>query len=1180
MSKKARYKVKNGGGSYDIVHFETSADQVKFDDGSTFQQLYKEGKLTGKQGAPGSPGLNGEPGKPGLKGETGKTGPSISMFNTSYSYSDSEMETWIAPGYTGTWGVSPASTTERVGDVVGINVKNTTRNGNTIIFGQILSGQGTSSLQLKTVGHIHSGAKGANGARGTDGSRGPAGPNEVSGSTKVSGLPDGQVLVVKGSNVGAKKLSASDVGAAPSGHTHDDRYVLKSGSELTGELKRFGGDEDITFAHIGENSGSNYSWKIGYRGSTSGSAGNEFEINSTHSYRSKLRFDHEGTLTVHRGDTGASTLYLNRVGVTGWKIKNEGGHLYLQFDGNGNKSFTTALRINEQSGDATLKGDLLVQGHQVYHKGRKPSASDVGAVPTSGGTITNSSGNQLTLKHPSGGSVDLTFDRGSGNSSWQIVNSSGILRFRNNWSASSGNVSYFDALTLNYDDGRATFKGDVHINGKYLRISAWAGYGSGDALLWYNANSKILDMDNVADININDNLVYHTGRKPTPSEIGAASLKQSNRLKSARDFTKGTLIQTDIDGRDGMPFYLEITGNAYNGFPPFDIKVQGYQYEGGIINYSATSATGNVGINEITAFNMNGKLHFWLPRGGYWQGMSVFCDDAHGDGTSERSVNQVIKITDASMPSSGVSRKQVIPIKKASYEGHNHDSRYQAKGATNFVYNSSYVGVRSPQRTSGQYYEFWDSNVGWAPIKAGDIYANGNKVYHAGNKPSAADINAADRGHTHEGIGDATMKIYPSNLNEINFGGNNDASVIYFGYRGKDSKPIPTTYVFGNTNEGSATVKAKKFLQNGQALALENHSHSGYAPSSHSHSNYLPTSGGTVSGPFKVSNNVIQAYRYGGSTNAAAITIDKPGDGCFGIGANGQSMQIQYGKVNDMNGAWSGSQNLTHVFKGQVETNGGNLVARGGYLYTDTGVLWMGNDDKIWYNDDSNYYNFESDGSVANAGIDVGNLNVRVIKARSSGSNIDVHINSGQTFAMVTGSATGSNWYFNRQWSGGSGTECSMYPSRSGGYGFVGASSYPIMTGYGYSWVSKSHRSYKYNISKTSNEDMYDYVKNLSIYTYRHDSSSVNPDSGKFEENKRLDLQLGCMVDELPLEVVNYDLEGGDGKGVDLYSYTTMVLGATKELQNKVEQLENEKEELLQKYYELEEKVNGIISQK
>ena len=55
---------------------------------------------------------------------------------------------------------------------------------------------------------------------------------------------------------------------------------------------------------------------------------------------------------------------------------------------------------------------------------------------------------------------------------------------------------------------------------------------------------------------------------------------------------------------------------------------------------------------------------------------------------------------------------------------------------------------------------------------------------------------------------------------------------------------------------------------------------------------------------------------------------------------------------------------------------------------------------------------------------------------------------------------------------------------------------------------------------------------------------------------------LGCMVDELPLETVFYDNESGDGKAVDMYSYTSMILGALKETIKKVENLERELEEL------------------
>ena len=64
------------------------------------------------------------------------------------------------------------------------------------------------------------------------------------------------------------------------------------------------------------------------------------------------------------------------------------------------------------------------------------------------------------------------------------------------------------------------------------------------------------------------------------------------------------------------------------------------------------------------------------------------------------------------------------------------------------------------------------------------------------------------------------------------------------------------------------------------------------------------------------------------------------------------------------------------------------------------------------------------------------------------------------------------------------------------------------------------------------------------------------------KEYKREDLLLGCMVDELPLETTFYDTEDGNGKAVDMYSYTTMILGAVKHLINKFEQLEKENEEL------------------
>ena len=65
-------------------------------------------------------------------------------------------------------------------------------------------------------------------------------------------------------------------------------------------------------------------------------------------------------------------------------------------------------------------------------------------------------------------------------------------------------------------------------------------------------------------------------------------------------------------------------------------------------------------------------------------------------------------------------------------------------------------------------------------------------------------------GHTHSSVTDGTMTIYPMASNEVNFGGSNNSATIYFGYRAKDSKPIPTNFIFGGST-GTATLTAAKF---------------------------------------------------------------------------------------------------------------------------------------------------------------------------------------------------------------------------------------------------------------------------------------------------------------------------------------------------------------------------------
>ena len=67
--------------------------------------------------------------------------------------------------------------------------------------------------------------------------------------------------------------------------------------------------------------------------------------------------------------------------------------------------------------------------------------------------------------------------------------------------------------------------------------------------------------------------------------------------------------------------------------------------------------------------------------------------------------------------------------------------------------------------------------------------------------------------------GNDSVWMYPENNNEINFGGTNISSTIFFGYRAKDSRVKPTTFVFGNNNSsstagGNCTIMGANYYAN------------------------------------------------------------------------------------------------------------------------------------------------------------------------------------------------------------------------------------------------------------------------------------------------------------------------------------------------------------------------------
>lgn len=216
----------------------------------------------------------------------------------------------------------------------------------------------------------------------------------------------------------------------------------------------------------------------------------------------------------------------------------------------------------------------------------------------------------------------------------------------------------------------------------------------------------------------------------------------------------------------------------------------------------------------------------------------------------------------------------------------------QPKEDTTFMINGQYVAVRTPKRTSSQYYEFWDGdNVGWADIKAGELYAKGNKVYHTGNKPTASDVGALPitggtvtgdvntNGSFNSNGGNVKIKTVSSwgawarglralksdgtELGKIDFYGANPNTVdeIIIGYNSSQRLVVTKTALSFNGNkvyhEGNKPTPAnigaepaftknsafnKNFGGNGSATTVSR--------SDHTHS-YLPLTGGTITGTLK-----------------------------------------------------------------------------------------------------------------------------------------------------------------------------------------------------------------------------------------------------------------------------------------------------------------------------------------
>lgn len=118
--------------------------------------------------------------------------------------------------------------------------------------------------------------------------------------------------------------------------------------------------------------------------------------------------------------------------------------------------------------------------------------------------------------------------------------------------------------------------------------------------------------------------------------------------------------------------------------------------------------------------------------------------------------------------------------------------------------NLTYIFIGANEYSSTENLRIYPNGKVEAPTFTGDLigYVTGNVTGNVNGNASTA---------TKSGSGGGIW-LYPENGNEVNFGGTSADSAVYFGYRTKDNKPIPTIFIFGSST-GTSQIKAAGFIK-------------------------------------------------------------------------------------------------------------------------------------------------------------------------------------------------------------------------------------------------------------------------------------------------------------------------------------------------------------------------------
>lgn len=338
----------------------------------------------------------------------------------------------------------------------------------------------------------------------------------------------------------------------------------------------------------------------------------------------------------------------------------------------------------KKAGD-TMTGDLTVGNTNYYHCIVDTDGNfDIKATPTTGGWnrgygFINANNGVLARFGAYGSAQNLvhcyigTNYEGSG--TWQRWNSSGSVI---TVPATINQTSSVTPLTLHGTDVSSYVQ---FINSGAQ--TAEVGYTNSLGAYLYNDKLSTHPCISLGRVdNLDEGATFYYGGthyKLLHKGNYANELDKRYSPYTVYNYDKGCLVKLRISSNSNTMVTVRIFGNSYDSKPPFDTVIQFYNYDDNNEILQPTGVNNGTSFGDIKAFIHQGYVHLWFKQTRTYQTFHVHAY------TSASKDNLVQSITNAAMPTSGVTREVTITPKQAIYAG---DDIIKAAGSINIEHTN------------------------------------------------------------------------------------------------------------------------------------------------------------------------------------------------------------------------------------------------------------------------------------------------------------------------------------------------------------------------------------------------------------------------------------------------------------------------------------------------------------